>query len=315
MTVSRGGRHLAGRGRRGHGAAEHQRALEPAAQPRLRSDRGRGQRPDVLAVDRHLAPQRGLGQRLAVDERDDAIAEGEPDVARLKAGGALERDLGAAADESHVSVGQPVLRGRLALCRGRDTRRCRRPPRRGRPPPGWPPPPRRSSAPAGAAAAGRLRGGAEGGDVEATIGALDERDDRLAQEDVTELDTSRQQGQQPQPDAADVELEERLGAELRVLGDLQVVQLDGRQRQHPDRDGAEPHGTPQRLGGAAGDVALDARGVDEPRQGRGRDDHQDDEHRDDAEQPLHPARHGASASPLSPSGSPSASRRSGRRVA
>ena len=83
-----------------------------------------------------------------------------------------------------------------------------------------------------------------------------------------------------------LERQEGRGAELRIIGDLELVQLDRREREQRDGQRHKLHGPANRLGGVGRDHRLDARGVDEVGERNRRDDRQKDDRHRDSDEPL-----------------------------
>ena len=163
------------------------------------------------------------------------------------------------------------------------------------------------AAPASAArAAGgaRLGVGAQRRDVPATVGRLDQRDDRALQDEVAELHAKQQERPEAQAHDGLVELQERRRPEGRVLGHLEIFQGDRGKRQKADRHARELHRAPEALAGRRGDQRLNARRVDETRNGDEHDDDQDHDDRDDGQQPDAQSSHRPSR--FTPAGSRSA---------
>ena len=156
--------------------------------------------------------------------------------------------------------------------------------------------PRPAGARTGGAAAPGARAraqvaGAEARDVQLTVRVPDDGDARAREREGAELDAPREQRPHAERESARVELEERRGPELRVLADLERVQLDGRPREDRDRDRGEPDGTAERLRGAGGDQGLHARGVHQERDRDKRGERQDGDGHENAHGPPEGALH------------------------
>ena len=297
--------------RHSQGAAEGEVTLDRARDRRFRTRRGRNERLDVLALDAHLGSHGRLEQRLGTVQRDDPVRQLDREIARSHDESPFEAELGPLAGHRDVQVLDAIgrLGGSLPVRHVGDEALVDLHPRDDR---------RRGAA--GRAAARttgprcRLRfgRGREARHVQASLGVLDEGDPRPLERDVAELHAASQERTELEVEPSGFEREERRGAELRVFGDLELVQLDRRQREQRDRERLELDGSPDSLRRAPGDHRLDTRGVDETRQCDRRDDRQHDDHRDEDAEPLQGALHRAPLAVATRSGLLTAARGSGR---
>src|SRR5260370_742229 len=174
------------------------------------------------------------------------------------------------------------------------------------------PPARPAARAPGAARAARFHAPAEARDVQHAFGVPDQRDGRLLERQVGELDVAHEERPELQREAAALELEEGGGAELRVLAHLEVGELERGPREERDGHGGELHGPADRLRRGRDYQRLDARRVDQVREGHGRGDHEEDDRRGDAGAPRPGALQRAPSAPVKRSGWPTDARASGR---
>src|SRR5260370_765190 len=120
------------------------------------------------------------------------------------------------------------------------------------------PPARPAARAPGAARAARFHAPAEARDVQHAFGVPDQRDGRLLERQVGELDVAHEERPELQREAAALELEEGGGAELRVLAHLEVGELERGPREERDGHGGELHGPAERLRRGGDDQRLAA---------------------------------------------------------
>src|SRR5262245_66580585 len=97
---------------------------------------------------------------------------------------------------------------------------------------------------------------------------LDQRDARPLERDIAEFHPAAEEGAELEIDPAGLEGQERSGAELRIFGYLELVELDGRKREKSDRQRLELHRPADRLRRADGDHRLDPGRIDEAEERR-----------------------------------------------
>ena len=147
------------------------------------------------------------------------------------------------------------------------------------------------------------------------VRGLHDRHRGLTEYDVAELDPPGEQRHQLQADQTALEPQEGRGAELGVFSNLEIAELDGRQREHADREPAELDRASQGLRRRRCHIGLDPRGVYQERNRDRRSGHQQEHDRAGGQSPLHPSPHEAAVAPwVTRSGSPSAARGACRRT-
>ena len=263
------------------GAAHGQRALHAAVDGRLRSHRECQQLADLLALHADLRADRRVGERARAVHGEAAIADLHRDVAGLdlRVSRERQRPLRATGDREieilDTIVGGGPARPRLV---GHDAVFDLHASAQGS---------GGADAAAPAAAAPRATRGprlgvdAQRGEVPAAIRRLDQRDHGALENEVAELDAKEQERPETQTDDRLVEAQERPLAERRVLGHLQIFQDHRGERQDADGNVRELDGTPQALTDRRRDQRLDARCVDDTRDGDESDDEQDHDDPDD----------------------------------
>ncbi len=260
---------------------------------------------DVFAVHRHARAHRGFGEAPCVARHEAPLGDLHGKVARFHPRTALEEERGAGR-QRQVEVLDAIPRERASAPAGdvRDgalldldasRQACR-------------PRPAADGAARTAPGARPRLGSAEARDVQLAVGVLDERDDRPLEREVTELDAPAEQGPHAERESARVEPQERRGSELRVLTNLEPVQLDGRPREDHDRDGRELHWAAERLRRAGRDQRLHTRGVYHERDRDERGDRHDAEDHENADGPPEGAHHRGAPQTATPSGSPTDAR-------
>src|SRR5207249_467324 len=206
--------------------------LDRSGDRRGRAGGGTDELLDVLSLDAHPGPDRRIEYRLGAVERHHPFGELDGQITRLHAERAFEVELGPLTGQREVEFFDAVRSWRLPFPaydvrddtpvdlhlrhdRGRRAARAAAAPSRPRRVPGL----------------GRRR---ETRDVQTTVRAPDECDARPLERDGAELDAAAEKRAKLEIDPTGLEREERCGAELWVFGDLELMQLDRRQREQRD---------------------------------------------------------------------------------